>query len=127
MLALLSLILGPVLSSVTSIFTKVEDTQLGKFKVSGGTDAAVIQGNVSIIQAQAAVQMASKGDQYLRYGFGYPLAIWWTAIMFDSVFHKLGYWDWRVEALPPQVTPYVPWIIGYLFLHSVVTDFGRKT
>lgn len=114
--------ISPVTNTITAIFTKKEDVSLEKFKVDGQVDMALVEANVAIIQAQASL-LKSQWLVVLQVGFGVPLMIYYgKCILWDKVF-ALG----STDPLRGDISTYSLWIVGFLFLHSAVTDWTRKT
>lgn len=119
-------IFGPFMTSVTAIFTKKEDVKLEEFKVDGKVDLGLVQAHIDIIKAQEDLLKAGTHDQgtrWLQYLFGYPLGFYYAKIIVWDKILGLG----STDPLKGDVSTYSLWIVGFLFLHSTVTEWGRKT
>lgn len=114
-------ILKTVLGFVPAVFeylNKKQDIDLEKYKVDGTVD-------ITAIKAMAELQAVLRDDPVLRWGrrlFIYPVGVWWSVIVYDSVFRNLlpAWATWRVLALPPNLEYIVYAITGFLFLHSMM-------
>lgn len=114
--------LAGILQPIASMFNKKEDVTLEKFKIDGKVDIALVQANVSIVQAQSAL-LQNKIIVWLQVSFGAPLAIYYAkCILWDKVL-ALG----STDPLTGDIATYSLWIMGFLFLHSAVTSWTRKT
>lgn len=118
----LSGIIAPLSNVVTTIFTKKEDTKLEMFKVDGQVDLGLISAHVAIIEAKASL-LKNKWLVWLQVGFGIPLMIFYgKCLLWDKV---LG-WG-TTDALGGAIETYSYMIVSFLFLHSAITSWGRKT
>lgn len=123
---LLGGILSPILNTITAIYTKKEDVNLEKYKVDGKVDTNLIAGEVAIINAQRElleVGVKDKGTRWLQYLFGYPLGIYYAKIILWDKVLGLG----TTDPLKGDISTYSLWIVGFLFLHASISDWGRKT
>lgn len=120
--SIISGIIGPITTTITAIYTKKEDVSLEKFKVDGQVDMALVTASVTIAQANATL-LQNKWIVYLQCGFGLPLMIYYgKCILWDKVF-ALG----STDALGGDISTYSTWIVGFLFMHSAITSWSRKT
>lgn len=118
----LSGILSPITNMVTAIYTKKEDTALEKFKVDGKVDVALVQAEVELGKARIDL-LKNKWIVGLQVGFGLPLMVYYgKCILWDKVF-ALG----STDPLGGDIGTYSMWIVGFLFAHSVLDSWGRKT
>lgn len=125
MWSIVSSIIGGVLTPLTSVLnTWVQgknNIDLQKVIVNGQVDTSLLQANVAIIQAQAQL-LQNKWLVYLQVGFGLPLMIYYgKCILWDKVL-GLG----STDPLKGDISTYSIYIIGFLFLHSTITSWGRK-
>lgn len=122
---IISGVLSPVLNTVTAIFTKKEDVDLEKFKVDGQVDISLVQASVAIAQANAAL-LNNKWMIRLQVAFGAPLALYYgKCILWDKV---LASWTHgSTDPLAGDISTYSTWIVGFLFMHSAITSWTRKT
>lgn len=109
---------------------KKADISLEKYKVDGQVDQTLVQADIELIKAQKdliVTQNQYKGYRYLHYLFGYPLAIYFTACLFDAVTEKIPGWEntWDVMAMNQTLSTWSGWIIGGLFLHASIPSKWR--
>jgi hypothetical protein len=130
--------IGGLLSTVSGIsgqvfgyLTKKADVSLEKYKVDGKVDEALVQADVTLIQAQRDLLLAQnpyRGYRYLHYLFGYPLGIYWTLYLFDKVTEKAPGFEkilWDVEPITGDYLVWASVIMGGLFLHSATAGKWR--
>lgn len=122
MLALLGSLVSGVLSPLFAFLNKTEDVKLAEFKVDGKVDIALVNAQVAIAQANAAL-LNNKWALALQALFAIPLAIWFgKCVLWDTVF------GWGVtNPLKGDLATYSQWIVGFLFMHSAITSWGRRT
>lgn len=123
-------ILSGVTSTVFGYFSKKADISLEKYKVDGIVDQKLVEADVAIAQAQKELLLAQNqygGYRYLHYCFGYPLAIYFMAVLFDAVTEKIPGWEnsWDVMAMNQTMSQWSGWIIGGLFLHASIPSKWR--
>lgn len=123
--SIISGVIGPITNTITAIYTKKEDVSLEKFKVDGKVDVALIGAYVAIAQANAGL-LNNKWMVRLQVAFGAPLAVYYgKCILWDKV---LGHWtNGSTDPLTGDISTYSLWIVGFLFMHSAITSWGRKT
>lgn len=120
--SIISGIIGPITTTITAIYTKKEDVSLEKFKVDGKVDIAVVEAQVAIVQANATL-LNNQWSRVLQAMFAVPLAVYYgKCILWDKVF-ALG----STDPLKGDISTYSMYIIGFLFMHSAITSWGRKT
>jgi hypothetical protein len=126
----LSGIISPITNTITAIFTKKTDTELGKYTVDGKVDISLLEEDTKRLQAQAdlnKVLTQYAGDRWIRYLFMFPVGVWFSFYLYDSTFRELiPNLTWRVLTPEPIVMQFVMWIIGFLFLHTTITTTLRK-
>lgn len=123
--AIISGVIGPITGMVTSIYTQKINLDLEKFKVDGKVDIAVVQAAVAIAQANASL-LNNKWMVRLQVAFGTPLAIYYgKCILWDKVL--AGWTHGHTDPLTGDISTYSLWIVGFLFMHSAITNWGRKT
>lgn len=125
MLAILSSIIsgviGPITSTITAIYTKKQDVNIESLKVNGQVDTALVAAYVSIAQANATL-LNNNAARSLQALFAIPLAVYYgKCILWDKVF-GLG----STDPLTGDIGTYSLWIMGFLFMHSAITSWGRK-
>lgn len=115
-------VIKPIADATVAIFTKKADVSLEKFKVDGQVDLSLVSAHVAIIQAQAEL-LKNKWIVWLQVGFGVPLMIYYgKCLLWDKV---LGWGS--TDALKGDIATYSLWIVSFLFLHSAITSWTRKT
>lgn len=115
-------VITPLTNMVTAIYTKKEDVNLEEFKVDGTVDIALVNASVALTQANAGL-LGNRWIILLQVGFGLPLMIYYgKCILWDKVL-GLG----STDALTGDIGQYSTWIVGFLFLHSAISSWGRKT
>ena len=120
---MLSLILGFVVRFASS---GILDKVLGRLQAQANTDVerdrvtaqvaiAHINAELGRRQAQRDVLIAEQGralTAMMRPAFAYPLAIYYAAVIADSLCH----FTWNVAALPAPIGEWSGWIISAIFL-----------
>lgn len=121
-LTVISSLISGVLSPFFTFLNKVQDVNLEKFKVDGTVDVAVVGAQVAIAQANASL-LNNRWALCLQALFAVPLAVYYgKCILWDKVL-GLG----STDPLTGDISTYSLWIMGFLFMHSAVTSWGRKT
>jgi len=128
-MSIISEIVSGVISPVTNVLgswlNNKQNVDLEKFKVNGQVDLALVQANVSILQLNAQL-LQNKWMIRLQVAFGGPLALYYgKCIVWDNVLA-----DWTHGYTPPlygDIAKYSTWIVAFLFLHSAVTSWTRRT
>jgi hypothetical protein len=120
--SLISGIISPITNTITAIYTKKEDVSLEKFKVDGQVDLGLIQATTALSQAQASL-LGNRWIVFLQVGFGLPLMIYYGKCI---VWDKVLAWG-STDPLKGDIGTYSTWIVGFLFLHSALTSWTRKT
>lgn len=122
MWAILSSLISGVLAPLFTWLNKVQDTKLGEFQVDGTVDVAVVNAQVLLAQTNATL-LNNKWGLALQGMFAVPLAVWFgKCVLWDTTL-GLG----TTPALKGDISTYGMWIIGYLFMHSAISSWGRKT
>lgn len=127
---LVNLVLGPVLKSITDIFTKKMDVDVEKFKVNGQVDQNLLNAHIRSIEAKRDVLlegMKYKGFRMMQYFFVYPLCFWWASIVFYCLFKPYFPALQPVLALPDPLNSWAGGMISFLFLTSKIDNWVRKT
>jgi hypothetical protein len=119
-------IISGVISPITNVLglwlTKHEDVSLEKFKVDGQVDIALVQANLQVFQAQMDLAK-SKAMQVLIAAFGLPTAFYYgKCLTWDAALH-LG----TTDALKGDVATMSMLIVGFIFAHSAIDKWTRKT
>jgi hypothetical protein len=115
-------LVSPITNAISVIWTKHEDTSLEKFKVDGQVDLSLVQAHISIIQAQAGL-LANKWMVALQAAFALPLAFMYGKVhTWDAALH-LG----STDAIKGDIATWDGWVMAFLFLHSAVIAWSRKT
>lgn len=120
--SIISGVIGPITNTITAIYTKKEDVSLEKFKVDGKVDVSLIEAQVTLMQMNATL-LNNNWGRCLQALFAVPLALWFgKCVLWDTTF-GLG----TTPALKGDLSTYGMWIMGFLFMHSAITSWGRKT
>ena len=121
---------GKIVDAWAAHDQKKMDVSLEKYKVDGVVNVQLIQQDVEVVKARAALLTA--GQQYLgvrmmQYGFVYPLIVWFGLIIGYCIFQPYfpGYIK-PVLALPAPLNEWGGWMMMYLFLHSSVKELLHK-
>lgn len=123
--SIISGIIGPITGAITAIYTKKEDVILEKFKVDGQVDMTLVNASVLLAQANASL-LNSKWMIRLQVAFGFPLAVYYgKCILWDKVLSE--YTHGHTDALTGDISTYSLWIVGFLFMHSALTSWSRRT
>lgn len=118
-------VLTPLTGAITSIWTNKQTTDLEKYKVDGRVDLQLVQAMVSIATLNADL-LKNKWMIRLQVAFGAPLAVFYgKCLLWDKVFAGLTHG--HTDPLEGDIATYSTWIVGFLFLHSAVTSWSRKT
>jgi hypothetical protein len=83
-----------------------------------------IRAELASRQAQRDVLVAEQGwwaTSLVRPAFAYPLAIYYGAVILDS----LGHFRWNVAALPSPIGDWSGWIISAIFLSETGERIAR--
>lgn len=122
MWAILSSLISGVLAPLFTWLNKVQDTKLGEFQIDGQVDTALVNASVLLAQTNATL-LNNKWGLALQAMFAVPLAFWFgKCVLWDTTL-GLG----TTPALKGDIATYGMWIIGYLFMHSAISSWGRKT
>jgi hypothetical protein len=105
-------IIGPIIDGVVSIFSKYQDTELGKYTVDGKVDVAAMQASNDL----AIATTTDIGVRLVRDIIMFPVAVWTAIISWDSiVVYEYPEWFFKVAPYPPSLA-YLPYaIITFLF------------
>lgn len=123
--SIISGVIGPITNTITAIYTKKEDTDLEKFKVDGRVDLQLIQAHVDILRLNADL-LKNKWMIRLQVAFGFPLAVYYAkCIIWDKVLGHLTHG--QTDELTGFIAQYSTWVVGFLFMHSAITSWTRKT
>lgn len=91
------------------------NTEVEREKVTAGVAIAHVNSELQRRQAQRDVLIAEQGralTAMMRPAFAYPLAVYYAAVIADSLFH----FAWNVAALPNPIGEWSGWIISAIFL-----------
>lgn len=123
--SIISGVISPLTNMVTAIYTQKVDLELEKFKVDGQVDIALVQASVAIAQANASL-LNSAWMIRLQVAFGAPLAIFYgKCILWDKVF--ASWTGGHTDPLTGDISTYSLWIVGFLFMHSALSNWNRRT
>jgi hypothetical protein len=118
-------VISPITNTLTAIVTKKDDVKLEMYKVDGKVDLSLVAAHVSILQAQAGL-LNNKWMVRLQVAFGGPLAFYYgKVIVWDKALGSLT--GGHTDPLDGYVAQWSLWIVSFLFLHSAITTWTRKT
>ena len=106
------------------------DSQVEREKITAEVAIEQVKAELGRRQAQRDVLIAEQGravTALMRPAFAYPLAIYYAAVIADSLCH----FPWNVSALPTPIGDWSGWIISAIFLSEsgeriTRTIVGRK-
>lgn len=113
-------LVGKILDTATAWFTKAKDTELGKYTIDGTVNVEAMRQDTEIIRARVDLAKVMKDDPATKAGHWLiilPVGLWFTSIVYYSMFHTLiPDWTWVILALPHNLE-YIPYaVIAYLFV-----------
>lgn len=91
------------------------DSAVESERIDASVAIEQIKAEIARRQAQRDVLIAEQGrplTAFMRPAFAYPLAVYYAAVIADSLFH----FRWNVAALPPPIGEWSGWIISAIFL-----------
>lgn len=91
------------------------DSAVAKERITAEVAIEQIKAELGRRQAQREVLIAEQGravTALMRPAFAYPLALYYAAVIGDSLFH----FAWNVAALPAPIGDWSGWIISAIFL-----------
>lgn len=119
MSALLAFILrfvgGGVLDRVLTSLKAHADNAVERERIDASVAIEHVKAELARRQAQRDVLVAEQGrliTSLMRPAFAYPLAIYYAAVIADSLFQ----FQWNVAALPAPIGEWSGWIISAIFL-----------
>lgn len=122
MWTIISSLLAGIVQPIVSIFTKKEDTALGKYVVDGKVDTALIQAHVELEKSKNDLRH-TRAFQILLLAFGLPLAFYYGKIhVYDAALH-LG----SSDAIRGDVALWDKILITFLFGASALVTWSRRT
>lgn len=122
MWSIISGIISGVLAPFFTFLNKTEDVKLAEFKVDGQVDMALVTASVAITQANASL-LNNRWALLLQALFAVPLGIYYgKCILWDKVL-GLG----TTDPLKGDISTYSLWIVSFLFMHSAISTWTRKT
>jgi len=117
--ALLAFILrfvgGGVLDRVLTSLKAHADNAVERERIDASVAIEHVKAELARRQAQRDVLVAEQGrliTSLMRPAFAYPLAIYYAAVIADSLFQ----FQWNVAALPAPIGEWSGWIISAIFL-----------
>lgn len=116
-------IIGPIIDGIVSIFSKWQDTQLGKYTVDGKVDVEAMTASANIV----ATTQDDIGIRLARDFLIWPIIIWTDLIVFVTLCKtmKPG-WYFIVLPLPPAIE-FLPYAVFTFLLGAVgLTMWNRR-
>lgn len=119
---LISGALSPILNTVSNIFSTKENATIEEFKVQGQVDIETLKAYIALMQTNAEL-LQNKWLVAMQCLFALPLAFYYG---------KIHVWDaalgWgHSNVITGSVDTWDMWVMGFLFLHSAVISWKRKT
>jgi hypothetical protein len=119
--AALKLASSGLLERVMAALEAQADSAAAREKITAEVAIEQVKAELGRRQAQRDVLIAEQGHwltRGMRPAFAYPLAIYYAAVIADSLFH----FPWNVAALPAPIGDWSGWIISAIFL----SDSGER-
>ena len=104
-----------LLDKVLSGLRAEADSAVERERITAQVAVEQIKAELGRRQAQRDVLVAEQGravTALMRPAFAYPLAVYYAAVIADSLFH----FSWNVAALPAPIGDWSGWIISAIFL-----------
>lgn len=115
-------IIGPIIDGIVSIFSKWQDTQLGKYTVDGKVDVEAMQASANIVQSEKD----DIGVRLARDIMIYPVCVWTAFISWDNIIvYKYPSLYWPVAPYPASVE-YLPYAVVTFLLGAVGMTIWRR-
>lgn len=115
-------LIGPIIDGVVHIFSKYQDTVLGKYKVDGTVDIEAMKASANIIQATKD----DIGLRILRDAVCLPVVVWTMIIGWDTIVVRhnpeLVY---VVEKYPASVE-YLPYAVIMFLLGNIGINAWKR-
>lgn len=107
-------IVGPIIDGIVSIFSKWQDTSLGKYRVDGTVDVEAMKTSAQIISDTRD----DIGIRLTRDIIMFPIALWVGFVSWNNiVVYKYPYLVWTVAKYPPGLE-FLPYTV-FTFLFGV--------
>ena len=106
---------GGLLDRVLGAMQARADSAVERDRIDATVAIEEIKAELGRRQAQRDVLIAEQGrgiTALMRPAFAYPLAVYYAAVIADSLFH----FRWNVAALPVPIGDWSGWIISAIFL-----------
>ena len=104
-----------ILSRVVGYLEKKQDADTARDGNARDVAVEALKAEIAARQAAAEIVKAEQGwwvTAMIRPAFAYPLALWWAAVIFDSIFH----FGWKIAALPAPLSEWAGWIVLSFFV-----------
>lgn len=115
-------LLGPIIDGIVSIFTKVEDTKLGQYKVDGEVFTQTVQSSTQITLAflhDIPVRLA-------RDIIMFPGSVWCGLYIWDKIMaHRYPHLVWVVSPLDGPMV-YLPYALMTFFFGMSYIMWNKK-
>lgn len=115
-------LVGPIIQGIVSIFTKYQDTTLGKYKVDGTIDVEAMKASAQIIHDT----QDDIGLRLLRDAVCLPVVIWTMFIGWDTIIIMHNP-DWTFPvAKYPQSVAYLPYAVIMFLLGNIGINAWKR-
>jgi len=101
-------LIGPIIQGITSIFSKWQDTELGKYTIDGKVDVEAMKASTSIIDATRD----DIGIRLIRDALLLPPVAWAGIVGWDTI--VVRHWNWLYFEVPPY-PPSLAYLPGAAF------------
>lgn len=118
-MSVLSAIVGVLGGPVVAIGQELAAAYRAKTEAASDGERTAAEERVKRLEARRDVLVAEQGHWLTRLPrllFALPLAVWWAAVIADSLFR----FRWNVAALPAPLDEWAGWIVSALFLAEAV-------
>jgi len=115
---------GGVLDSILSHLERRAASETERARINAETAKVFVQAEIESRKAARDIVIAEQGwwvTALIRPAFAYPLAIYYAAVIADSLFR----FEWNVASLPAPIDEWSGWIITAYFLVRGVEKTAR--
>lgn len=115
-------LIGPIIDGIVSIFTKYQDTSLGKYTVDGKVDVAAMKASTTIIEAtKDDIGIRILRDTLLIFPVAWSGLVGWDTIVAKHWPHLM----FHVVPYPPSLA-YLPFAAATFLLGNIAVNAWRR-
>lgn len=121
----LSWLSGGMLDRMLDHLERRADSETERERIRTNVTIEEIKAEIESRRAARDIVIAEQGwwvTALIRPAFAWPLAIWWAAVIADSLFR----FEWNVAALPAPLDEWSGWIIAAYFLTRPIEKAARS-